>query len=455
MPISNIKIDGLFGSTDAEIKINLEDRITIIHAKNGFGKTTIFRLIWSIFHGQDRILQTTPFKEIQIEWIDFNNERSGAELLKVKKGNAGDDRVHFSLWKSGDLVTEWQLDSLDESNDRILLLREKELLESNIYRVRGEEKRRLQEHLNEVKYKLFRLQGYSSAAKKEHSEKPGWLTPDKVKMIRAQRLLISDIDGEDDRSWQTSEPQMKIKGTEHAVDVFSKELVELIQNAKVQYSNQSQDIDKSYPHRLIEAFKNEQHISVLELNEIARDLSDRRESYARLGLIDNISAEENEFILEDKDKENEYLRTALNLFISDSLKKLSSYSALYSKLDLLLNTINDKYYNKYITIDQNKGFLATAPPRGDAPAHHFEANRLSSGEQHKLVMNYDLIFHTEKGSLVLIDEPEISQEVTWKESMVRDLQKMAELTQSYVLIATHSTVVVGDHWDYVIDFGDR
>jgi len=454
MPITQINIIGLFGSTDAEIKINLENRITIIHASNGFGKTTIFRLIWAIFHGQDRVLHTTPFKEIQIEWMDHVEESSSTELLKIKKENSDAGEVHFSLWKDEELVSEWRLDSLNEINKKAELLGEKELLESNINKVAGESKQRLRERLNKVNLEI-NIRGYSSLVEKDTSARPVWLTPDKVKMIEAQRLLISDPDGEDDESRQTSKLYVRAKNTKNAVDVYSKELIEHIQNAKVQYSNQSQDIDKTYPHRLIEAFKNERTIDASELNEEARKLSDLRENYSRLGLLDSIGTEENDFILEEKDRENKYLRTALSLFISDSLEKLSSYNTLYSKLDLLLKIINDKFYNKSIGIDQNKGFLVTVPARGDIPANQFEANRLSSGEQHKLVMNYDLIFHTEEGSLVLIDEPEISQEITWKHAMVGDLQKMAELTGSYTLVATHSTVVIADKWDYVIDFGDR
>ncbi len=39
MRIAQISITGLFGVFDHVIPLNLDDRITIIHAPNGYGKT--------------------------------------------------------------------------------------------------------------------------------------------------------------------------------------------------------------------------------------------------------------------------------------------------------------------------------------------------------------------------------------------------------------------------------
>ncbi|MGA1262843.1 MAG: AAA family ATPase, partial [Prochlorothrix sp.] len=46
--ITKISIEGLFGVFDYEIPLNQDDRITILTGPNGFGKTTILKLIYTL-----------------------------------------------------------------------------------------------------------------------------------------------------------------------------------------------------------------------------------------------------------------------------------------------------------------------------------------------------------------------------------------------------------------------
>ena len=76
---------------------------------------------------------------------------------------------------------------------------------------------------------------------------------------------------------------------------------------------------------------------------------------------------------------------------------------------------------------------------------------LSSGEQHELVILYELIFRTAPDSLVLIDEPELSLHVAWQAQFVPDLERMAKLTGFRSILATHSPEIVGDRWDLTVE----
>jgi predicted ATP-binding protein involved in virulence len=49
MKLSRIKIEGLFGQFDYDITLNQEEGITILTGPNGYGKTTILNIIWSLF----------------------------------------------------------------------------------------------------------------------------------------------------------------------------------------------------------------------------------------------------------------------------------------------------------------------------------------------------------------------------------------------------------------------
>ena len=47
--IKQISVKNLFGMFDHTISLNLDERITIIHGLNGFGKTAILRLLDTLF----------------------------------------------------------------------------------------------------------------------------------------------------------------------------------------------------------------------------------------------------------------------------------------------------------------------------------------------------------------------------------------------------------------------
>ena len=72
-------------------------------------------------------------------------------------------------------------------------------------------------------------------------------------------------------------------------------------------------------------------------------------------------------------------------------------------------------------------------------------NALSSGEQHQLVLAYDLLFRTQPNTLVLLDEPELSLHVEWQERFLVDLKAVIDLVGFDALLATHSPYIINGH----------
>ena len=60
MQIAQISITGLFGVFDYVIPLNLDDRITIIHALNGYGKTIVLKMLDSLFSSNNSPDSFTP-----------------------------------------------------------------------------------------------------------------------------------------------------------------------------------------------------------------------------------------------------------------------------------------------------------------------------------------------------------------------------------------------------------
>ncbi|MBI2998953.1 MAG: AAA family ATPase, partial [Deltaproteobacteria bacterium] len=50
--VTKIYVVGLFGLYTHTVKLNQEDRVTIIHGPNGVGKTALLRLVHAFFTGR-------------------------------------------------------------------------------------------------------------------------------------------------------------------------------------------------------------------------------------------------------------------------------------------------------------------------------------------------------------------------------------------------------------------
>ena len=81
---------------------------------------------------------------------------------------------------------------------------------------------------------------------------------------------------------------------------------------------------------------------------------------------------------------------------------------------------------------------------------------LSSGEKHILLQLFELVFDGKAGDLVMIDEPELSFHPAWLNvyvSVIEKIQnfKLEEGREMQVILATHSSMLVGGRWDETLD----
>lgn len=81
---------------------------------------------------------------------------------------------------------------------------------------------------------------------------------------------------------------------------------------------------------------------------------------------------------------------------------------------------------------------------------------LSSGEKHVLLQLFELVFDGKAGDLVMIDEPELSFHPAWLNVYVRVLEriqnfKLEEGREMQIVLATHSSMLVGGRWDDTLD----
>lgn len=138
----------------------------------------------------------------------------------------------------------------------------------------------------------------------------------------------------------------------------------------------------------------------------------------------------------------------MTLYVHDTTAKLAKLDALRDRSRLLLEKMNQKYRHKNIRVHREHGLVAV-----NNEGQRLELDCLSSGEQHELVLYYDLLFRVPSNTIVLIDEPELSLHVAWQKKFLPDLLEIVALSNFDTLIATHSPYIIGDRADLMIGLG--
>ena len=64
--LQRIVVDGLFGTYNHDINLNLHDRVTLLHGPNGVGKTVILEMVRALLGGRFDYFRTIPFSPILV-----------------------------------------------------------------------------------------------------------------------------------------------------------------------------------------------------------------------------------------------------------------------------------------------------------------------------------------------------------------------------------------------------
>jgi ABC-type lipoprotein export system ATPase subunit len=260
----------------------------------------------------------------------------------------------------------------------------------------------------------------------------------KVHLIETQRLLEFSDEKSEARYGKSRE------GVTAMVQKYSTELKQGIGDTLTEYAKSSQVLDQSFPQRLLS--KNPASngtLTVEELKQRMEALDEKRAALKRIGLVDEDRG--NPFDASKLDSLEGTEKAAMTLYVGDTAQKLGVLDELANRLTLLLENVNKKFKNKSIGIDKKQGLVAI-----NKDGNPLDLESLSSGEQHELVLIYDLLFRVSPDTLVLIDEPELSLHVTWQKVFVDDLSAIVKAAGFDVLLATHSPFIAGDRHDLMI-----
>lgn len=401
MRLTKVRVTKLFGLFDHEIPLNLEERITIIHGPNGFGKTVILRMVSALLSRDYSLFQEIPFESFAVEFEDGQclSVKSHERILEL--GEARERRVNVELIFSFPGVSEprsWMA----------------------------------------ISHSLF---GSLSTL-----SEPEWLghlyaESQTVRLVRAQRLIVEEHERKrENRGIKRFFRDPDADSPKPTVEFFSEEITGLIRQALAVYAARSQELDRTFPVRLM----GQGHAEPLAAEELRRrmaELEQKRAMLTRLGFLEPEQGLEQAPVQAIETK-----RDVLTIYVGDVESKLAIFDVIASKIQLFTQVINERFLYKRLEIHREQGFVFTS-----ASGARLTPSDLSSGEQHELILFYELLFKLEKNALVLIDEPEISLHVAWQEKFLGDLMEVVKLSEIDVVVATHSPEIIGEHWDLAVE----
>ena len=390
-------MDGLFELYDHRIDLNLTDRVTLLHGPNGVGKTSTLGMVDALLRCDMGYFGRLPFRRFLLSFEDgtdlelkasgIDRERERAELALRRPG--GQEKCGLvSLASDADSIAAG-VDYLARSatEDGWIDVRDGEFLRDRDI--------------------LLRF-GESDPSREQT---PPWFDEfshrTNTHFIRAQRLVRTS-------SWDS---RRRLAGWFHGgsrvrhgpslsqVVECSRDFQERLGRTMADYGRQAQTLDQTFPQRLMSGadLPQEDHGDLIER---MIGLEGKTEEFKKIGILDETPTPPIEH-LGDMDATQ---RRVMALYVRDTEAKLGVLEDLASRTRALLDNVNGKYRHKRIRLDREDGLVAEGEH-----GQRLRLDSLSSGEQHELVLHYDMLFRVRPNTVVLIDEPELSLHVEWQE----------------------------------------
>lgn len=462
--INRIQVTNLFGRTNYDINLEDKDPIGILTAPNGAGKTTIMKLLDfllnSAIQGHTGLgeIFTVPFDEFRCVLSD------GKTILIHRLEAKGEIKENYAVRaaQSRCFISDLGDPSIDDENLKLreFLNVEKpdlevSLLDENLKEIKRISCENLLEKIlaprvfpKDDKYIADIQEKLSDDLLEIHS-----LTYDiSVDFIKSDRIESKDkgkrmfVHGYSGTS--------RFGGTSGFLELTGDPFVDacLYISAKMKeahslYSDQMIRVNGWMIERLVNDDWVESKPDIKEFRELLSTYNTNAETIRGMGL--NMPSED---VLKELDLSKIYEDKGdfLWSYLVYSSNARKPFVEIYRELKLFKDIFDERnaVTRKRIEFSEEKGIAVYS---GNKEIH---LHQLSSGEKHDFIMWYRLIFDTKPGSLVLIDEPEISLHIDWQETFIDTLMEICEMNELQAIVATHSPSIVGSHYDLIVDKGE-
>lgn len=436
------EVTGLLGRFTHRIEFPSDWPFVILHGPNGVGKTKLLEIISAVCNGRLSRLLRVPFRTAELRFDDRSRvmiTRIGQLTLPgvTPPEETSTPELDVRYWIAGEPGDPFTITAANSDWTRISRLLERD---TPLHRMGPEDW--WDPHFNDTISTDLAVERYwdslppslAESQPSSPSEFRALVERLPIHLIETQRLLVSEhLRARDGRAQRTL----------NTVERYSEDLVNRLHQALAENSTTAQTLDRTFPRRVMNA--SDPRVTDQQIRERYAEQSRLRDRLQEVSLLNAATAE---LPLPDRDLK-EWERPFLWTYLDDAQNKLATFEPLLDRISLLQEIVNSRFLFKTLVVDRERGFRFETET-----GERLGPKALSSGEQHELVLAYDLLFNVRPGSLVLIDEPEISLHVSWQQQFLRDLMRISELQSLRFVVATHSPQIIHKWWSYAVALFD-
>jgi ABC-type lipoprotein export system ATPase subunit len=174
-------------------------------------------------------------------------------------------------------------------------------------------------------------------------------------------------------------------------------------------------------------------------------IQERSATLSRFGLqTDDTDLQSLKGLLAQDDQYNDPAALAvLEAYVEMQKNRHQTQELIAKRLIAFENIMDEFLVGKRVRLDSRSG-LSIATEGGS-----LEETQLSSGEYHFLYMMVTALLCYRSGSIIAIDEPELSLHVTWQRKVIAALARCASGASPLFIFATHASAISAEHKDLV------
>ncbi|WP_162803489.1 AAA family ATPase [Pseudomonas kribbensis] len=452
--ISEFYIEHLYGLYNHKINFDHPEGISILHGPNGVGKTAVLKCINYIFSSNFEELIKIPFNRVSIT-LSNALRILVTQLKTTSSGGSGKEpsptgKLEVIIFSNEKLLARHTFNTISQTQSDLSRLYSKIAASARSasvtenYRSLIESKSYIDNHSTSDTSEELTLDDKDAILSEsiKNRKKTGSkavkeiLSTFSVHFVETNRLYRPTM--EPNPNIAIGVIGTKLSKMTPTVHECARDLVAHINSALKSYGANAQKLDQSFPHRFISESQPSMSIEELKIkfSETVNKLRDLR----AIGLLEAESVQP--FDIKSLDTVDFNKLEIMSLFVRDSQLKLTVFDSLLARAQLLLGSMEKKFRNKRVLLSKARGLYVKLDSGDELPLES-----LSSGEQHELVLMYELLFKVPSGTLVLIDEPELSLHVSWQKAFLPELISVAKEVGFNAVVATHSPFIVGGRHD--------
>lgn len=437
----------VLGEYTHTISFPADQDFLIVYGPNGVGKTKFLEIIDGLARVDGTALQRLPFDTASVRFSDGTSlSVEGIDTpLVASNGKWIMRRLRFTLHRPGRKLEVWDFseDEFEEWLEKQTLWRRWD--ESGIWEDRSDGEL---VHIAELRDRYGDIAAGARTARDRARRATS--IPDSYRkmrqlsrtyLIETQRLRIEAAASRRPAS-SPGRPQRPRDRIDSKIVQHARKMQALISEAEAEHSRITQQRDRDFPFRVLSG-----GTALPDADGVRRRYEQQNDFRSRLGRVASVDLAE-ETQLPDREFNDTELRL-VNLYLDDAEQKLAPFGKLLRKIELLEDVVNSRLLRKRLEISANDGLAVRHLPEDRL----IDLDSLSSGEQHEIILMFDLLFNVPEGALVMIDEPEISLHVVWQLAFIPDVQRIAELANFRFIVATHSPQIINDAWEQAFPLG--